>query len=208
MITVNCQSSIKIVEEKIIYFDPLKVEENHDADLIVITYTHWDHFSKEDILKVKKDITKIIGPNDIKESLLEMGIKEENIITMSPYQELMIDNNIIKTVPAYNKEKNYHSKENNWLGYLLTTSNKTYYIMGDTDDLEENQNIKCDILFIPIGGTYTMDAREAAIFTNKLKPKIVVPIHYELVVGTKEDLSTFKEKIKKDIKIEEKLLTL
>ena len=208
MITVNCQSSIKIVEEKIIYFDPLKVEENHDADLIVITYTHWDHFSKEDILKVKKDITKIIGPNDIKESLLEMGIKEENIITMSPYQELMIDNNIIKTVPAYNKEKNYHSKENNWLGYLLTTSNKTYYIMGDTDDLEENQNIKCDVLFIPIGGTYTMDAREAAIFTNKLKPKIVVPIHYGLVVGTKEDLSTFKEKIKKDIKIEEKLLTL
>ncbi len=208
MITVNCQSSIKIVEEKIIYFDPLKVEENHDADLIVITHTHWDHFSKEDILKVKKDITKIIGPNDIKESLLEMGIKEENIITMSPYQELMIDNNIIKTVPAYNKEKNYHPKENNWLGYLLTTSNKTYYIMGDTDDLEENQNIKCDVLFIPIGGTYTMDAREAAIFTNKLKPKIVVPIHYGLVVGTKEDLSTFKEKIKKDIKIEEKLLTL
>lgn len=208
MITVNCQSSIKIVEEKIIYFDPLKVEENHDADLIVITHTHWDHFSKEDILKVKKDITKIIGPNDIKESLLEMGIKEENIITMSPYQELMIDNNIIKTVPAYNKEKNYHPKENNWLGYLLTTSNKTYYIMGDTDDLEENQNIKCDILFIPIGGTYTMDATEAAIFTNKLKPKIVVPIHYGLVVGTKEDLSTFKEKIKKDIKIEEKLLTL
>lgn len=205
MLTVNCQSSIKISEEKTVYFDPLKVEENHDADLILITHSHWDHFSIEDILKVKKELTKVIGPKDIKKDLLEIGFKEENIIIMLPYQELAIENLIIKTVPAYNKEKDYHPKGNNWLGYLLTTNNKTYYIMGDTDALEENQNIKCDVLFIPIGGTYTMDATEAAIFTNKLNPKTVVPIHYGLVVGTKEDLNTFKENLKEDIKIEEKL---
>ena len=204
MLTVNCQSSIKISEEKTVYFDPLKVEENHDADSILITHSHWDHFSIEDILKVKKELTKVIGPKDIKKDLLEIGFKEENIIIMLPYQELAIENLIIKTVPAYNKEKDYHPKGNNWLGYLLTTNNKTYYIMGDTDALEENQNIKCDVLFIPIGGTYTMDATEAAIFTNKLNPKTVVPIHYGLVVGTKEDLNTFKENLKEDIKIEEK----
>ncbi|MDD6756889.1 MAG: MBL fold metallo-hydrolase [bacterium] len=208
MLTVNCQSSIKISEEKTVYFDPLKVEENHDADLILITHSHWDHFSTEDILKVKKELTKVIGPKDIKKDLLEIGFKEENIIIMLPYQELTIENLIIKTVPAYNKEKDYHPKGNNWLGYLLTTNNKTYYIMGDTDALEENENIKCDVLFIPIGGTYTMDATEAAIFTNKLNPKTVVPIHYGLVVGTKEDLNTFKENLKEDIKIEEKLFML
>lgn len=208
MLTVNCQSSIKISEEKTVYFDPLKVEENHDADLILITHSHWDHFSIEDILKVKKELTKVIGPKDIKKDLLEIGFKEENIIIMLPYQELAIENLIIKTVPAYNKEKDYHPKGNNWLGYLLTTNNKTYYIMGDTDALEKNQNIKCDVLFIPIGGTYTMDATEAAIFTNKLNPKTVVPIHYGLVVGTKEDLNTFKENLKEDIKIEEKLFML
>ena len=208
MLTVNCQSSIKISEEKTVYFDPLKVEENHDADLILITHSHWDHFSIEDILKVKKELTKVIGPKDIKKDLLEIGFKEENIIIMLPYQELAIENLIIKTVPAYNKEKDYNPKGNNLLGYLLTTNNKTYYIMGDTDALEENQNIKCDVLFIPIGGTYTMDATEAAIFTNKLNPKTVVPIHYGLVVGTKEDLNTFKENLKEDIKIEEKLFIL
>ena len=208
MLTVNCQSSIKISEEKTVYFDPLKVEENHDADLILITHSHWNHFSTEDILKVKKELTKVIGPKDIKKDLLEIGFKEENIIIMLPYQELTIENLIIKTVPAYNKEKDYHPKGNNWLGYLLTTNNKTYYIMGDTDALEENQNINCDVLFIPIGGTYTMDATEAAIFTNKLNPKTVVPIHYGLVVGTKEDLNTFKENLKEDIKIEEKLFIL
>lgn len=60
MLTVNCQSSIKITGETTIYFDPLKVEESHDADLILITHTHWDHFSKEDILKIKKNQQKLL----------------------------------------------------------------------------------------------------------------------------------------------------
>ncbi len=203
MITVNCQSSIKITEGKTIYFDPLKVEEKYDADLILITHPHWDHFSKEDILKIKKDITKIIGPNDIRESLVEMGFKEENIITTTPYQELIVDNILIKTVPAYNKEKDYHPKENKWLGYLLTMDNKTYYIMGDTDCLEENEQIQCDVLCIPIGGTYTMNASEAAEFTNMIHPQKVIPIHYGLVVGNTEDLAKFKNEVNDTIAIEE-----
>lgn len=60
MLTVNCQSSIKITEEKVFYFDPLKVNEMYDADYIFITHTHWDHFSKEDIVKIKKEDTKIL----------------------------------------------------------------------------------------------------------------------------------------------------
>lgn len=205
MLTAKCQSSIKIIEEQTMYFDPLKVEENHDADLIFITHTHWDHFSKEDILKIKKDTTKIIGPSDIREDSLTLGFQEENIITIKPYQELTLSNITIKTVPAYNKEKAFHPKENNWVGYVLTINDQTYYVMGDTDSLEENENIKCDVLCIPIGGTYTMNAIEAAEFTNKIKPTKVIPIHYGLVVGSKEDLDVFKEKVKKEIKIEEKL---
>ena len=54
MIEINCQSSIKISEDKIIYFDPIKQDQLHDADYIFITHPHWDHFSKEDIFKVKK----------------------------------------------------------------------------------------------------------------------------------------------------------
>lgn len=203
MITVNCQSSIKITGGKTIYFDPLKVEEKYDADLILITHPHWDHFSKEDIFKIKKDITKIIGPNDIRESLVEMGFKEENIITMTPCQELIVDNILIKTVPAYNKEKDYHPKENEWLGYLLTMDNKTYYIMGDTDCLKENEKIKCDVLCIPIGGTYTMNASEAAEFTNMIHPQKVIPTHYGLVVGDTEDLAKFKNEVNDTIGIEE-----
>lgn len=205
MITVNCQSSIKLTGEKIIYFDPLKVEETHDADYILITHTHWDHFSKEDILKAKKESTIIIGPSDILEESLEMGFPKENIIIVTPYEERKIENIKIKTVPAYNKDKNFHPKSNNWVGYVITIDHTTYYIMGDTDALKENENIKCDYLLIPIGGTYTMDKEEAATFTNKINPKVVIPIHYGLVVGTKQDVEEFKMKVNQNIQVEEKI---
>ena len=205
MLTINCQSSIKITTEKIIYFDSLNVEETHDADYIFITHTHWDHFSKEDILKIKKEATKIIGPRDIKEESLNMGFQEPDIYLVEPYQELTFKDIKIKTVPAYNQEKTFHPRKNSWVGYVATINNTTYYIMGDTDVLEENEQINCDILCIPIGGTYTMDRKEAAEFTNKLNPKTVIPIHYGLVVGTKEDVEIFKSLINKTITIEEKI---
>ena len=206
MLTVNCQSSIKITGEKIIYFDPLKVEESHDADLILITHSHWDHFSKEDILKIKKESTKIIGPKDSKEEILTLGFSEDNIYIVEPKEELSLYGVIIKTVPAYNKTKTFHPKENKWLGYVVKIEDTIYYVMGDTDALEENKNITCDVLCIPIGGTYTMNATEAAEFTNKLKPKKVIPIHYGLVVGTEYDLNTLKQLLNKTIEIEEKII--
>lgn len=206
MLTVNCQSSIKITGEKIIYFDPLKVEERHDADLILITHSHWDHFSKEDILKIKKESTKIIAPKDSKEEILTLGFTESNIYIVEPKEELSLYGVIIKTVPAYNKTKTFHPKENKWLGYVVKIEDTIYYVMGDTDALEENKNITCDVLCIPIGGTYTMNATEAAEFTNILNPKKVIPIHYGLVVGTEYDLDTFKQLLNKKIEIEEKII--
>ena len=203
MLTVNCQSSIKITEEKVFYFDPLKVNEMYDADYIFITHTHWDHFSKEDIEKIKKEDTKIIGPKDIKEEAITLGFLEKNIYIVEPYQELSFESVKIKTVLAYNKEKPFHPKENNWVGYVITINNTIYYITGDTDALKENESIDCDVLFVPIGGTYTMNKKEAAEFTNKLNPKTVIPIHYGLVVGTKEDINWFKLNVNNQIKVKE-----
>lgn len=57
----------------------------------------------------------------------------------------------------------------------------------------------CDIAFVPIGGTYTMNFKEAANLVNEIKPKIVVPIHYGEVVGTKQDAEKFKSILDKKI---------
>lgn len=96
-----------------------------------------------------------------------------------------------ETIPAYNINKKFHPKENEWVGYIIEVQGLRYYIAGDTDVTEENKEVKCDVAFIPVGGTYTTDFEEAAYLANEIKPQIAVPIHYGSVVGTKQNAIDF-----------------
>jgi len=65
----------------------------------------------------------------------------------------------------------------------------------DTDKTKETSHVECDVAFLPVGGTYTMDYIEAASLTRKIKPKYVIPTHYGSVVGDIECGILFKELI-------------
>ncbi len=207
MISVNIQSSILISGNIKIYFDPIKMDRKYDADYIFITHSHYDHFSKEDILNIKNDNTVIIGPYDIYDKCLEMGFSKDKVIKVKPCEEYDYGVIRFKTVYAYNLNKNFHLKESNWVGYVLEFEGKKYYIAGDTDVIMDNLSVlkNIDVAFIPIGGTYTMDALEAADFVNKIKPKLVVPIHYGMVVGDEKDLKQFILNVSSDIKVNDLL---
>lgn len=196
-------STVKILGDKIIYIDPFQIKETfNDADLIFITHSHYDHYSEEDIKKCKTDKTKIIVTSDLNENALNLGFNEENIVTVLPNNNYNIDGLNFKTVASYNINKQFHPKTNNWVGYIISANNTTYYIAGDTDLTEEAKAVKCDIAFLPVGGTYTMTHNEASELANIVKPKIVVPIHYGSIVGTKEDAEKFKTELKDGIKCE------
>lgn len=196
-----CHNCIRFLGENIIYTDPFKLEKNYyDADIILITHSHYDHFSEEDIIKVKKEDTKIIITDDLYERTMELGFSKENIFVVVPNQEFKINNIKIKTVSAYNVNKQFHPKTNNWVGYILEINDIKYYIAGDTDINEENKRISCDVAFVPVGGTYTMNGKEAATLVNEIKPKIAIPVHYGSIVGTKEDAIEFKENLIDGIK--------
>lgn len=200
MIDVLCHSSIRIEEDKIIYVDPFKIEQKYnDADYIFCTHSHYDHFSPEDIEKVKKEDTTIIVPRDIEEQA--RNIFNNNVVIVEPAKEYQIKDLKFKTTYAYNINKKFHPKENKWVGYIIELNNKKYYIAGDTDNIEEIQNIECDIALIPIGGTFTMDYKESAELANTIKADTVIPTHYGSIVGEKEDAIKFKELVK-DKKVE------
>ncbi len=204
-IEVLCHSSIKIKKEKTIYFDPFKITENYnDADIIFITHDHFDHYSEEDIEKVKKEDTIIVVPESLYEKVLQDGFKKEYIITVIPNRNYQLKGIKFETIPAYNLNKKFHPKENNWVGYILEINDIKYYIAGDTDITEDNKKVKCDVAFVPIGGTYTMDFKEASELVNEIKPKIAIPIHYGEIVGTKEDAQNFIKLLNQ--KIEGKIL--
>ena len=199
-ISINCHSSIKINGEKIIYIDPYKIKEiNKDADLIFITHEHYDHYSFEDINKIKKNNTRFIVPKSMKNRLIIDGISENDIISVDVKNKYNVDDIEFETIPAYNINKSFHPKNNNWVGYIININNIKYYIAGDTDITDEAINVKCDIAFIPIGGTYTMDYKEAATLTNKIKPKYAIPIHYGLIVGKYEDAIKYSNLLDKEI---------
>ncbi|MFR4410851.1 MAG: MBL fold metallo-hydrolase [Clostridium sp.] len=200
-IEVLCHSSIRINKEKVIYIDPFKIDKNYnDADIIFITHDHYDHYSEEDIDKVKKEDTIIVAPEELLTKLLRKGFRQDYIITVDSDEEDMVEGIKFETIPAYNTNKQFHPKENGWVGYIVEIRGIRYYIAGDTDITEENKKVKCDVAFVPAGGTYTMDFKEAAELINEIKPKIAVPIHYGSVVGTKQDATDFIKLLHPEIK--------
>ena len=192
------QSSLKFSKDKIVYFDPFKInEEYHDADYIFITHDHFDHFDVDSLKNIKKDDTKIVIPASLEDKTLDL-FSEDNIFVVEPLKDYVVGDVSFRTVPAYNINKNFHPKSNNWVGYVINLDNHSYYVMGDTDSTPEAKAVKCDVLFVPIGGTYTMDYKEAAELTNIIRPLVAVPIHYSTVVGTKEDANKFLDLIEVD----------
>ena len=200
-IEVLCHSSIRINKEKTIYIDPFKIDRNYnDADIVFITHDHYDHYSEEDIDKVINEKTIIVIPEELLTKVLKKGINKEAIITIESNKKYMVQGIKFETVPAYNINKTFHPKENDWVGYIIEINGVKYYIAGDTDITEENKKVKCDVAFVPVGGTYTMNFEEAAQLVNEIQPKVAVPIHYGSVVGTKQDAEKFVKLLHTNIK--------
>ena len=200
-VEVLYHSSIKIKDNKIIYIDPFKIDKDYnDADIVFITHDHFDHYSEEDIDKVINENTTIIIPEELLTKILRKGINKNAVITVESNKEYMVQGIKFETIPAYNTNKTFHPKENYWVGYIITLDGIRYYIAGDTDITEENRKVKCDVAFVPVGGTYTTDFKEAAQLINEIQPKIAVPIHYGSVVGTKQDATDFIKLLNPSIK--------
>ena len=187
-IRINTHSSIRIEDGgKVFYFDPFKLEGRYsDADYIFVTHDHYDHLDPKSIANIRKSGTKFICPKSISKVLAsDASIKDmADIYEMEPYEKLELDKGIsVEAIPAYNVDKKFHQKENNWLGFILGVNNTRYYIAGDTDLTEDNKKISCDVALVPVGGTYTMTVNEAAKLINTIKPKLAIPTHYGSIVG-------------------------
>ena len=106
-IEINCHSSIKITKGKTIYIDPFKIEKGlHDADIILITHDHYDHYSPEDIEKIVTDETIIVAPKTVK-ALSKM----KNVMLLEPNNVYEVEGVKINTIPSYNtkNQKKIHA---------------------------------------------------------------------------------------------------
>jgi len=173
----------------------LTIKRNNN-DYLPLEWHLTSFYQGEDLTTLKgidKFTTKITRAELINEIL------EENMVVVKPNESYVFKNLEFQTVPAYNIHRRHHKKEDGWVGYIVTLDQVIYYITGDTDVLRDMKEIHCDILFLPVGGTYTMDCIEAANLCNIIKPKLAIPIHYGYVVGSRKDAEVFKKRLHKEI---------
>ena len=191
-IAVNTQSSIRITAGgRTVYVDPLEIAgEPRDADAVFVTHAHGDHFSPADIAKVMKDGAVLVLPESMADRAGEVP-GDFSVLTAIPDGRYEAAGVSFETTPAYNRLKPFHPKKNRWVGYILVLDGIRIWIAGDTDATPEAASVKCGVAMVPVGGTYTMTASEAAALVNRIRPAAAIPTHYGTIVGKAEDGSRF-----------------
>ena len=184
-------ASFRIVSSAgVVYIDPWKLGGtgcNNDADVVFVSHPHYDHCCPEDIAKIEKDGTTIIGPPDVIRQL-------NHGLVMSPGEKKLVNGISVETVKAYNIGKAFHPSENNWCGCVFTLDEKRIYYAGDTDLIPEMGELTdIDLALLPVGGTYTMNPTEAAEASKKIAPQWAIPYHWGDIVGTAKDAQKFTE---------------
>lgn len=174
----------------VVYVDPWGVTEPEPADLILITHAHYDHYQPHEIDRLRTSETKIVAPKDVAAEL------SGDVTAVAPGESHEVGGFRFETVPAYNiaeERLDMHPRRNGWVGYLFEYQGRRYYHGGDTDALPELETISTDVAMVPIGGTYTMDAEEAATFVKTMAPGLAVPMHYGYVVCSPSRADVFRK---------------
>lgn len=191
-VRVLYHSTVRLSGERIVYTDPYDLAEApHDADVILITHDHYDHFSPANLEKVKKPATILAVPESMAEAALAAGFAAAQVVLVKPGVHYAIGGVAVETVPAYNVGKDFHPQAQHWVGYIVQMNGLRYYIAGDTDGNADVQQVRCDVALLPVGGTYTMTAAEAADLAQTIHPQAAVPTHYGAIVGEKADGERF-----------------
>jgi len=178
---------------KVVYVDPYKLASSpHDATAVLVTHAHFDHCSAADVAKVAGPGTVVVAPEGCRGKLEGVGA---DFISVSPGDEVDVGGVPVKAVAAYNTDKDFHPKANNWVGYVVSIGGGTVYHAGDTDVIPEMEGLAPDVALLPVGGTYTMTAEEAAEAFRMLKARRGIPMHFGSVVGSEADAEKFRKLI-------------
>ena len=196
-ISVNEHSSVRIQGAAgVVYVDPFHVaEKNADATVVCVTHTHFDHYDPESIQNIATAQTLFLAPADVAAELQKQGVEAARITVVEPGQSCAPAGIPVEVVAAYNVGKQFHPRENGWVGYVVTLDDQRVYVCGDTDNTPEARAVKADIVCVPVGGTYTTTAVEAAQLVAALNPlpQVAIPEHYGTVVGSAEDGAAFRD---------------
>jgi L-ascorbate metabolism protein UlaG (beta-lactamase superfamily) len=185
--------SFRLDDQPVIYVDPWKLREDMPkADLVLVTHDHYDHCSAEDIKRISKPGTLVIGNPS---AAAKLGTATR---TLRPGESVDAASIMVTAFPAYNTNKfkspgkPFHPKEAEGNGYIITMNGETLYHAGDTDFIPEMAKLRVTVALLPVSGTYVMTADEAFEAAKAIKADFFVPMHYGDIVGDEGDVEKFR----------------
>lgn len=179
---------------KLVVIDPYRMRPDApEADIILVTHKHDDHYSPTDILAVSKADTVKLA------SFEAPGFRK-----ISPGESARLGDITVRAVPAYNLRKTrFHPRSSLWVGYIVEAEGLSFYHTGDTERIPEMRGICADCMFVPLGPVYTMDSvEEAADAVRDVKPALAIPIHYGMYEGAAGDARRFKDLLAGQVRVE------
>ncbi len=182
-------AGFRIEAERVIYIDPWQLAEPTPkaADVLLITHDHYDHFSPDDIDRIRTEDTVVVTIDAVGQKL------HGPIRLVTAGDTISVRGITVQVVPAYNLDKPYHPRQKGYVGFVVTVDNHRIYHAGDSDLIPEMNEIRCDIALLPVSGTYVMTADEAAEAARSIKPKLAIPMHYGSGIGSEADADRFAE---------------
>jgi len=166
---------VELSDGRRVLFDPFPAQVGYPlhrvkADVVVISHHHFDH----------DYVDKVDGKPVV--------VDTEG--THSPLPGISL-----RGVSAFH-DKEQGSKRGSILCFTLEAEWLKILHLGDLGEVPDErlreQLFMPDILLIPVGGTYTLDAKEAAETISLLQPRITIPMHYRNERGGFEALTTLR----------------
>ena len=166
---------------KYIYVDPVSGYADYaalpKADVVLITHSHYDHLDVAAVEAIQTPQTEILCDRTSAEAF------EMNCYTMRPGSVATPRDYLkVEAVAAYNTTDGhlqFHPKDREDCGYILTVGGTRIYIAGDTEPTPELKALrKIDIAFLPVNQPYTMTVDQAVDAVKAIRPAIFYPYHY------------------------------
>ncbi|GAC1322567.1 MAG: MBL fold metallo-hydrolase [Thermoleophilaceae bacterium] len=192
-----------------VYIDPYRVDAGPRADVILITHSHYDHFSPQDVERLAQEGTALIGPPAVAERL---GGRVASIVPGDEVEPEGVAGLSVRAVAAYNTSKRdasgalFHPREAGWVGYDVNVRGERVYHSGDTDVIPEMDSVVgVDVALLPVSGRYVMTASEAAEAARRIQPAVAVPMHWGEQHGTRADALEFARLAPVEVRVLERV---
>ena len=187
-----------------IYVDPVgdvaQYKDFPDADLVLITHEHGDHYNADTLAAVVGENTQMITNPAVYDMLPEALKAKASAVGNG--ETAQFDDLRIEAIPAYNttqERKDFHpvGRDN---GYVLNFEGFRVYVSGDTEDTPEMRGlINIDVAFVCMNLPFTMDANAAASAVSEFAPTYVYPYHYRGRDGGTQDPEAFAKRVGTDV---------